>query len=775
MQEWGINPVGGLWLVAGVAIGLGLLLLVGSTGRLQSRGRRAALLGLRALTLLLLLLVMLRPTRVLTETRRLPGSLVILVDSSRSMQVADSLDNRPRWDALREVLGASSDRLAKLAEAWDLRLYRFDETATEVPLEAGHAQLPDQPEGSQSAMGAAIDDVLQRESRQRIAAVLLLGDGAQRAFAPRDLPPQTAVRRLVTDNIPLYTFTFGKPALGQQADLRVNDLLVSDVVFADTPVNVQGMVGIDGYANQTFKVQLLWELPDSDTPDGDMEVVDTREVRAGGRGRQIPITLSHTPQQPGEYKVSLRIESPEGELVTTNNEQSTFVTVLKGGIQVLYLAGATRIGGTTGIEPRFVRGALAAHADIHVDYEVLNYRRPRLDYQQRLRRDRQLSGKYDVFLLADVDASALSGASWRRMAELVDQGAGLAMTGGFHSFGPGGFRGTALERVLPIELGRAERQNFGEPPRQDMHLPGPVRMLPVRTGLGIHPIMQVTEDPQSSEAAWRELPPLDGANRLPPRGLKPNSQVIAQSDTSGRARPWPLLVIGAWGGGRTLAFAGDSTWHWQMEGFGQLHHRFWRQVILWLAQKDETKGRHVWLRLDQRRYQRGSRASFSLGATNSQGAPVPNATFQIEVTGPDDFTKSVSPTRRGNALVGNFQETNLPGDYTVTVTAAESDGSQILGTARARFTVPDQDMELDQPAAEPTLMASLANLTATAGGQGLAPEEFHTLLKQLESRKKDFEEEIVKKISLWDSWPVLLTLVALLGTEWWLRKRWGLV
>ena len=94
-------------------------------------------------------------------------------------------------------------------------------------------------------------------------------------------------------------------------------------------------------------------------------------------------------------------------------------------------------------------------------------------------------------------------------------------------------------------------------------------------------------------------------------------------------------------------------------------------------------------------------------------------------------------------------------------------------TASARFTVPNQDMELDQPAAEPTLLAALAKLTP--GGRGLAPEELPTLLQQLQSRQDEFEEEIVTHISLWDRWPVLLALVGLLSLEWWLRKRWGLV
>ena len=65
------------------------------------------------------------------------------------------------------------------------------------------------------------------------------------------------------------------------------------------------------------------------------------------------------------------------------------------------------------------------------------------------------------------------------------------MLGGYHSFGPGGFRDTPLDDVLPINIGPAQRQIFGEPVRKDVHLPGPVRMRPAAP-LGLrHPIMQL--------------------------------------------------------------------------------------------------------------------------------------------------------------------------------------------------------------------------------------------------------------------------------------------
>ncbi len=759
MNTWGLDPVGGVWFVTAVAALLTLALLVGPAGRKLSRRRRLILVALRAGTALLLLLILLRPTLVTTEIQILPGSLVVMVDSSRSMQINDSVGDASRWDVLRQSLADASDQLAELAESWDLKLYQFNQMAEPVAVEDGAVELPEEADGPQSAIGSALDDVLQREARQRIVAVILMSDGAQRAFAPRDVPPQTVARRLAIDQIPLYTFTFGKSALGLQSDLRVDDILAADVVFAETPTNIQAMIGADGYMNQTFKVQLLWE-----TSEGEMEAVDTRQVLVQTGKRQYPITLSHTPQQPGEYKVTVQLETPDGELATTNNSQSTFVTVLKGGINVLYLVGSSRVGGGPGIEPRFVRGALAPHADINVRYDLLSYRRKRINIREQLR-----EGKYDVYLLGNVDVTALDDASWRRIAEDVDRGAGLAMLGGFHSFGPGGFRRSPLGSVLPVSMGLAERQNFGEPPRQDMHLRGPIRFVPTELGGQQHPILQLKDESQT-QFDWSSLPPLDGANRLERSQVKPNAQVIAE--TTGTRR-WPLMVAGAWGNGRTLALAVDSTWRWQMEGFGDLQRRFWRQLVLWLARKDAAEDRAVWVRLDGRRYQRGSRVEFSLGATDTDREPLDDATFDVRIEKPDGATAELRATRRGEAFAGSFQETDQPGDYRVTVAATHE--GELLGTAEARFTVPDRDMELDQPAAEPTLMASLANLTAESGGAGLAPEDLPELLEQLKSRTKEYEEEISRKRSLWDTWPVFLSLVAILGGEWYLRKRWGLV
>jgi hypothetical protein len=72
-------------------------------------------------------------------------------------------------------------------------------------------------------------------------------------------------------------------------------------------------------------------------------------------------------------------------------------------------------------------------------------------------------------------------------------------------------------------------------------------------------------------------------------------------------------------------------------------------------------------------------------------------------------------------------------------------------------------------------MAQLAEMTAAAGGKALAPEELPTLLATLAAEPPKLHEEVVAKTTYWDTWPFFLVFVALLGTEWYLRKRWGLV
>lgn len=760
-----LQPVGGYWFVGVVAaLLLAMLAYVGPRHVELPFGRKLALKSLRFFAILLLLFALLRPTFQLTQTEPEQASLLVLADRSRSMQVEDSLDNRSRWEAAQLVLGEASDELQSLGDNWTLSAYTFAENVEPVDFDEGQLQVNGKPEGDQSALGFALQELLEREGGQRLRGVLVLSDGAQRATPPIDVVPQIVARQYAAEAIPLYTFGFGQAGGSDRSDLAIDDLLVSGTVFAGAPLRTSGQLRAEGYANRTAQVQLLWEnkLPDSGS--SEMQVVDSTQQSIVGADSRTPLTLSHVPTEPGEYKLTLRATPLEGELITTNNQASTFVTVREGGIKVLYLIGASRIGGGPGVEQKFVRTALAESPDIVVTRRVFDYRRPRENLTAELQ-----PGSYDVVVLSDVDKDAMNGDSWRALATMVRRGTGLMMGGGYHSFGPGGFRESPLANVLPVNIGPAERQNFREPLREDVHMAGPLRMIPAGAIGAAHPIMQIAP---GSSGVWEELPPLDGANRLSRNRLKQNAQVLAETDDTNRH---PLLVAGQAGAGRTLAFAGDSTWRWKLKGQGDAFRNFWRQVVLWLAKKDGQPEGQVWIDLATRRVSRGGRIDIEVGATPDADTPA-DATidFAVTITNPaGEQLPLVTIASDENRRVGAFAATDQAGDYIAEVVG--SVGGTELGRARARFLVPQQDLELDRPGAEPSLLAQLAKLTESAGGQALAPEELPGLIARLAKEQPELKTEVIKRITYWDKWPFLLLFAGVVGIEWFLRKRWGLV
>ncbi len=239
-------------VVAVTAVLLGLL-FIRPRHLLLLKRQWAVLIGLRLVVVLLMLFALLRPAFVYTKIEPVQASLVLLVDGSRSMQVADSLGDKSRWDAMKLLLDAAAIDIAKLSAKWNVTAYEFDSDTKKLDLQDGKLTLGSAPKGEESAIGSAIGDALDREVSKRVLATLLLSDGAQRAAPPRDLPPQVAARRLAAENIPLYTFTFGKSGGSERADLSVSDLVTNETIFAETPTEVRARLTAMGYANQRVR------------------------------------------------------------------------------------------------------------------------------------------------------------------------------------------------------------------------------------------------------------------------------------------------------------------------------------------------------------------------------------------------------------------------------------------------------------------------------------------------------------------------------------------
>jgi uncharacterized membrane protein len=757
MSSWSLEPIFDSYLAVIVIAGLlAILLLLRPTYRALSAGQWGVLLALRAAAVLLLVTAMLGPTHVSTTREPQTAVAVVLMDKSRSMQLPDASGGQSRWETQRETLGRAEPLLAELSEEIKVKVYAYDSRLHALAWEGGRLQLPESPDGDQTDLGSTLHDAVQQELGQRVAAVIVLGDGAQTALAPQ-VEPYQAARELARLQYPLYTIPFGPAGAASQArDVAIENLQDQYSVFVKNELVVRGLARVRGYVNQQIPVELAIE-------DADGKAVATRQttVQAAEDGAQVPFQFTFTPETAGQYKLTVRAAEQPGELVAKNNQLSAFLTVREGGLKVLFLRG------TSLFEQRALRRSLDASPDIDVeDRWIETRRRDRwpVDLTEALG-----DPKYDVFLLGDLDSAALyeegsQEQNLQLLADAVAAGKGLIMLGGMHSFGPGGYRHTPLTNVLPIVMDRFERQDFDAPIRPDLHLPGPLRLRPAAPHFITH-----LASAERNRQAWSSLPPLTGANKFV--DVKGGAHVLLESESGAR-----ILVAGQYGRGRVLAFAGDSTYLWPMHGFATEHRRFWRQMVLWAAGRDEAQKDDVWIKLARRRFGPGEQVAFTLGANTAAGDVVEDAQFDVSVIGPDGGRQRVAVIRDEDEHRGEYGPLQAPGEYTLEV-AARRDGAEI-GAAQSRFEVFDQDLELSSPAADHDLLRRLANLTEPFGGRMLAREELPDVLRQMQ----DLPERIaVERETRWRlagaagaAWLFFLVMAGIFIAEWALRKKWGL-
>ncbi|MBI3866000.1 MAG: hypothetical protein HY290_29335 [Planctomycetia bacterium] len=716
---------------------------------------RRVLLSLRLVTWALLTLLMFRPWIELTETDSHSSALLIAGDVSRSMTVTDGPGGATRRATLVQIVDDARPELENLGK--DIEIIFIDFSKDVTPVDRFAIDAP----GEQTAIGHLLDELPKLVGEKKLVGAILISDGAQRSLPPYDVDPRAAAERLAEQQVRVDTVGIGQSGFSDSAvDLSVEDLDVTPTVFVKNTVVVRCRIRALGAANQELTVRLLLENKTGVEPGkaGTMlPVGPPRKIKPTLSQEIIALDdLTFVAADPGEFKLSVEVVPLEGEPLVTNNSQTTFINVLKGGVNVAYFDAEYRF------EQKFLR-RIDESPDIQLDYKPV--RAGRIGQKTRIEPEWFKPGAYDVYIIGSVPASVFGPAALKSLSESVRQGAGLLMIGGVRSFGPGGYGDTPLADELPVVMLRTELQN-GDDVDPTLHYLKPLSMLPTQQGLA-HFVMRL-ESPQKNLATWQGLPALAGANRFV--NLKDGAVVLGEARETGQTRV-PLLVAQEFGRSRTMAFAADSTWQWYTEGHHEAHQRFWQQVVLWLAHKDTQGDESVWAKLDTRRVRVGQPVNMTFGARDADKRPIEDAVYTVEVTDPDGKKRSLMPQRLGSENQARFLETRTPGDYRVHIGATRGGQPIGLGTD-VRFIVYDQDLELHNPAAD---FALLEEITRITGGTNVPPGDFAAHLKKLSRLGLNVEVTRVHRILLWDNWPLLVLCVVLWGVEWFLRKRRGLV
>jgi uncharacterized membrane protein len=723
-------------ITAVVVIGLTLWAyrkrLHGTTGRW-----RWVALGLRLAAVFLCLLAALKPSLLVLRKVKQTAAVIFLIDASSSMEIQDEADNKSRWDNAKKALEEAQKQLTKKAgprlevksQKFDTKLSDFRPTDTAPP------------KGPETAIGSALDQGQKLLPGTRIVSMVLFSDGNNNAGQS----PLAEAQRLRAQQVPVITVGFGSESAGKASqDLSARELIAGPNVFVKNVLPVRGTIGIRGYENRPVDVELYVE--DGRTP------VDTVRVKAKpGTIKDgftlVPITgLKWRPEKPGETKLTMKIKPLEGEQIPTNNEISTYVTVQKGGLAVLYLQGPNFAW-----EYKYLTRALDASREIQVDLRVI--RRSANDDPSVLPDTDLAPMKYDVIILGDVPARFLTDFQHKLLVSAVKAGAGVMMLGGRASFGAGGWAETELAKILPTQIHAGDGQIEKE-----------IKVVPNAVGLENY-VLRLAATPAESERVWRNMPTIQGANRLGP--AKEGATILALA-----ANGEPLMASQSVPKGRVFVFGGE-TWPWaRLNDESNLAHRkFWRQAILWLAQKEDKGENQVKLALDRRRVAIGQKLELVATARDSKNEPISGVKYdtKVELIGPNPTVEKIDLFNQGNEARANFFPTGQVGEYRATVVGTR-DGQQI-GSDTARFIVYQDDRELENPAADHALLRQIASIT---NGKTLAPEQLGKYLKSLDGEVLS-DTVVQKEVRLWDNWPFLLIFTMLLTLEWFLRKKHGWV
>jgi hypothetical protein len=279
-----------------------------------------------------------------------------------------------------------------------------------------------------------------------------------------------------------------------------------------------------------------------------------------------------------------------------------------------------------------------------------------------------------------------------------------------------------------------------------------------------HPATRIALTSEENQKRWAQLPPL--ASVAAAGGPRPGAQVLAVTSTSaGELRP--LLVTQRYGQGRTMVFAGEASWRWRMmmPSADTTHELVWRQLARWVASGATD-------RLDMPSSAAaipGTTEQVAVLVRDEEFKPIGNATVVLRVKEPGGQERAVAaalsdPTTGRYAAAVRFEQ---PGVYTVAADVRR--GSEPLGSASRALLVGGVDLELTQPRLNEAVLRRIAE---TSGGQYVLASEAATLpslVSQTERGKPPMEMR-----DLWHNGYSLAVIIALLASEWIVRRRVGL-
>lgn len=736
-----------------------------------SRGVRWTLAALRIAVIALVITMMYgwMSDRYRTD---LPD-LVIVLDDSQSMSFADQYEDEQLTDRLLEWLrGVELDEpsrinLAKsllvspddgwidrLNDKYNLKFYLLGSNARIQSVAAGTLKsrvreaVAEQPS---SRLGDGLQSILESQRGRPTAAIVMLSDGVTTEGKSISEVAHYARR----NQVPLFLLGVGDER--PPRDLRLSDLLVDEVVFVGDVVNFDFKLAGSGFDKETVTARLKRR--------GESRILAERKIELTGDGMAHSGRLTLRPMEEGEFEYRVEVEPLRNETNLGNNQLTQLINVRDETIRVLYVQEYPNYDYRF-LKPLLERGLKLGGKGKAIELTTVlqeadqGYTELDASAMRVFPVGREELFEFDVVIFGDVNPAYMSRPVQENLAAFVtERGGGIVFIAGPRHT-PLAYRGTPLESLFPVDLSTARL------PDETRLTEDSYPLTLTRLGM-VSPHMQLSDTPAESLGIWNRFPAIRWVLNAPDTRLA--AHVLVETTAVAGDVPRPVIITHLVGAGRVVFHTTDESYLWaRVAGSDQYYERYWLQTIRYLSRaKLLGANRSVEVVPDRNEYYRGETVPLQVRFYDERMAPVADDGVVLLLEHQQGRRRRVNlvrdSVRRGvfEGTVGNLAE----GTYRAWVVVPRIEGNPPSWQFRV-VPPPGEQAKLVMDADE------LKQAAQTSEGRFYTFQTADRLPDDL-PRGRQVRLESLPPEPIWNSPLLVILVVALLVTEWLLRRRIG--
>jgi len=526
--------------------------------------------------------------------------------------------------------------------------------------------------------------------------------------------------------IPVFAVGIGDST--KKNDVEIKNVINNEFIYAETPTTILTTILNKGFSEKSSQISLY---ENSQLIEQKRLVLDASGVNS--------ISFDYTPKQSGEKKLTLRLKNQDGESTYLNNQKVFYINVLSNKINVLLLAG------TPSTDLIFIKNSLSADQNLKINTLTQISAGNFLEQNPQAKLD-----SADIIYLIEFPTNLTSDDFVTRLTNKLEN------------------KNTPFFLLLSGEVDLNKLNRIGN-------------LLPFFVQRIDKNYLQVQPDIQLSELSnpvlqnnlisdWNNLPPI--AQPIVSLTLKPESKLLAKVKFNNQPRNNPLIVSRSFGSKRSLAIIGKDIWKWKLQTATKdltLFDNFIFSSARWLNAPDDQK--KVRIKTSKKIYSSDELIEFSAQVYDESFNPVNDAEVKLQINS-KDYKEELNLTSVGGGLFEGSFSSIKNGDYVFTGIVTINGKS--LGEDKGAFNVGDVEIEM----IDSRMNYEFLNLLATqTNGKYFNSDQYEELLNYLNKMNASASKErfITSEIRLWsDEW-LLIIVIFLFASEWFIRKRSGML